>query len=127
MNTSNSTEPQNSNNPFNNPTTSTNEVVCAASFCHAGHMWRPQLALTRCTGCANDVLALRMVLCPACNEPAIRHELRVDHIAHGMKAGVASCRGEKCEGEVINVQLQHSKHHADRVDHNDLIREGGSV
>ena len=81
-------------------------TLCAASTCMNGHTWQPQLALTPCGGCRSWVLCLRMIMCPACNEPAITHELRVDHIAHTMKAGAALCRGERCEGEVMKIEMR---------------------
>ena len=47
-----------------------------------------------------------MIMCPACNEPAAQHDLRVDHIAHGMRSGTAICRGERCEGDVMHVVMK---------------------
>ena len=81
------------------------EGVCSWVECSNGHRWVPEVAISRCRGCKGPIVALRMVGCPVCNEPASKHGLRVEHIVDGAWLGRA-CMGEKGLGEGSFMEVE---------------------
>ena len=77
---------------------------CSVNECEAGHKWAPQMALQNCPGCGGQILLVRMINCPVCNEPTKKFKFRTDHTNQGF--GVAAlCRGQKGLAESNLVEM----------------------
>ena len=77
---------------------------CTWQECAKGHKWVPAMALAGCPGCGAPLVAMKMGNCPYCGEPPERVHVRHDYVMAG--AGVvAMCKGEKTQGEVIDVEF----------------------
>ncbi len=66
---------------------------CSFHRCSRAHLWPVQDGKASCPGCRGVVVAIKLTLCPVCNEPPEATKLRVDHTSPvvGVKA---RCRGE---------------------------------
>lgn len=81
---------------------------CSFHICENGHGWPAQLATPHCQGCQTPILALRMVNCPICNEPATGTVLRIDYLA-GSHPITKVCKEEYHIGpEYIFVEIDHT-------------------
>ena len=69
------------------------KVLCSWQECERGHKWAVEVASVKCGGCDTPVVAIRMVSCPRCNEPAIRQCVRTEHVGNGQWLR-KSCLGE---------------------------------
>lgn len=56
-------------------------IPCSSVICARGHEWLAQMQIAKCRGCNSDVLAIRVINCPVCNEPAEKFSLRLDQVA----------------------------------------------
>lgn len=84
--------------------------LCSYNECSAGHKFTAQLALARCPGCQQAILAVKMVQCPVCNEPVSKMLLRTDHMPQG--GGITPmCQGAASLNDVgvIEVGRTHAK------------------
>lgn len=79
-------------------------ALCSFSVCAAGHEWPTALALAKCGGCGTQLVAIKMDMCPVCNEPAEKTKLRVDNLSQGMRV-VSLCTGEASAGEVGVIEI----------------------
>jgi hypothetical protein len=101
---------ENTENSFNAaPTANFGEVVkiepCTRNECVNGHKWPSQLALANCPGCGSQLLMVRMVNCPVCNEPTTKFKLRTDHTSQGF--GIAAiCRGQAGAAETNVIDME---------------------
>lgn len=86
---------------------------CSSLFCRNGHTWAPKLALAKCgygtprgwNGCGEPMLALKMELCPTCNEPIVKFSLRLD-ITPPCPAPVPICiPGSHSTAEVLQIEI----------------------
>ncbi len=78
---------------------------CTKNECSHGHKWPAQLALANCPGCGGQVLMVRMVNCPVCNEPVEKFTLRTDHTNQGF--GIAAiCRGQQGAAESNVIEMK---------------------
>lgn len=85
-----------------------NNNTCSYQECVNQHRWSPQIAVTHCQGCKTPLVAMRMVNCPICNEPAVKTNIRVDYLASAHPV-VQKCKNEIHVGpEYINLQIQHT-------------------
>lgn len=89
----------------------TEQQICSSNSCSAGHVWQPVLALTKCPGCNSQLLVVKMVNCPICNEPSQLFRLRTDHLPQG-GAVTPMCKGSASLGDVgvIEIVRQHAQH-----------------
>src|SRR5260370_40358008 len=77
---------------------------CSSNECSNGHKWPPQLAIQNCPGCGGQILLVRMINCPVCNEPTLKFRFRTDHTTQGF--GIASlCRGQKGQAESNLIEM----------------------
>lgn len=77
---------------------------CSWMICSHGHKWWPELAIGGCPGCKAPLLAIKMALCPFCNEPPEEIELRVDLTTQTI--GIpAACQGQEGKGEIFKISL----------------------
>jgi hypothetical protein len=83
---------------------------CSECVCSQGHKWAPQLALAKCPGCSSQVLALRLINCPVCNEPQKSIKFRTDHVV-GAPNIVAACRGPVGASNIafVTLDIHHSE------------------
>lgn len=79
--------------------------VCSMNVCEAGHSWPPELAVTKCPGCAAQIIVAKMVNCPICNEPTAKLVYRMDHLPHGGTV-MPMCKGSASLAEVTEVTLE---------------------
>ena|SRR2546427_38468 len=90
------------------PKASFPEVVkiepCSSNECPNGHKWPPQLAIANCPGCGGQILMVRMINCPICNEPTKVFRLRTDHTGQAMGIA-AACRGQKGMAESNLIEM----------------------
>ena len=82
----------------------TPQQLCTSNSCATGHIWPVVVAIAKCPGCAQAVLAIKMVNCPICNEPTQRTVLRTDHMPHG-GALTAICKGAASLADVGQIEL----------------------
>jgi hypothetical protein len=83
---------------------------CSSNECVNGHKWPPQLAIQNCPGCGGQILLVRMVNCPVCNQETRKFRLRTDHTTQGF--GIASlCRGQKGQAESNLIEM--TRNHAE--------------
>lgn len=90
---------------------------CSANECGNGHRWSPQMALAQCPGCGSQILMLRMIQCPICNQPTVKTYYRSDHTVQGF--GIAAlCRGQKTLAESTRIEMtrNHSQQCMDNWD-----------
>lgn len=90
------------------PTAQFGEVVkiepCTRNECANGHKWPAQLAVANCPGCGAQLLMVRMINCPVCNEPTKTFKLRTDHTSQGF--GIAAlCRGQAGPAESNVIEM----------------------
>lgn len=81
-------------------------ILCSKHKCPNGHEWPVRVAVVKCPGCQNDMLALMMVQCPVCNEPTSNSFLRIDHLPQG-GAIMPLCKGGGSLAELLLVELRH--------------------
>lgn len=89
--------------PFQ-PSQGAEGVLCTWAGCTNNHRWIPEIAVSRCPGCATPVVAIRMVNCPICNEPPAGHGIRVEHVTTGQWVGKV-CKGQTSLGETTYMEL----------------------
>lgn len=85
-------------------------AACTYNECPKGHRWDALLQLTACPGCGKQMLAVKMVNCPICNEPTKAFHLRTDHLPGNSSAparGVITpvCKGAASLAEIIFVDV----------------------
>ena len=83
---------------------------CGETSCSNGHNWSPTLRIAKCPGCGQEVVAVRMINCPVCNEPQDTIKIRFDHVVDA--AGVMPvCRGQKGlhNHTFVNMNLHHAE------------------
>ena len=86
---------------------------CTRNECSNGHKWPAQLALAACPGCGAQILMVRMICCPVCNEPTTKVKLRTDHTSQGF--GIAAlCRGQNGAAETNFIEME--RHAAQEVE-----------
>ncbi len=77
---------------------------CTRNECTQGHKWPAQLALANCPGCGSQLLMVRMINCPVCNEPTKKFTFRTEHTNQGF--GIAAvCRGQHGAAETNIVEM----------------------
>lgn len=83
---------------------------CSENVCSQGHRWAPQLVITTCPGCKANMLAVRMIQCPVCNEPQKSVKFRVDHVV-GAGQIMPACRGPVGASSVafVTLDIKHSE------------------
>src|SRR5229473_2001279 len=80
---------------------------CSSNECANGHKWPPQLAIQNCPGCGGQILLVRMIQCPVCNEDMKKTSYRQDFTNQGF--GIASlCRGQKGQAESVRIECTHN-------------------
>jgi len=85
---------------------------CSSNECANGHRWPPQLAIANCPGCGGQILMVRMINCPVCNEPTKKFRMRTDHASTGF--GIAAlCRGHV--GQAESNQIEMERKHTEQV------------
>lgn len=89
--------------PFQ-PSQGAEGVLCTWAECSNNHRWIPEIAASKCPGCATPVVAIKMVNCPICNEPPAGHGIRVEHVTSGAWIGKA-CKGQSSIGETTYMEL----------------------
>lgn len=94
--------------------------LCTFNSCPAGHIWPAVMAITKCPGCSQAVLAIKMLNCPICNEPTSKTVLRTDHMPHG-GALTAICRGASSLADVGQIELL--RRHAETEQESYIERE----
>jgi hypothetical protein len=78
---------------------------CTKNECSNGHKWPAQLALASCPGCGGQILMVRMINCPVCNEPTEKFTMRTDHTNQGL--GIAAlCRGQQGAAESNVIEMK---------------------
>lgn len=78
---------------------------CTKNECANGHKWPAQLALANCPGCGSQLLMVRMINCPVCNEPTEKFTVRTDHTSQGF--GIAAlCRGQAGAAESNIIEMK---------------------
>src|SRR6266550_8615979 len=77
---------------------------CTKNECSQGHKWPAQLALANCPGCGGQVLMVRMINCPVCNEPTQKFTMRTDHTSQGFGIA-ATCRGQQGAAESNVIEM----------------------
>lgn len=95
--------PDSSEIPFT-PSQGAEGVFCSWASCSNGHQWMPELAISKCPGCKSPIVAIKMVNCPICNEPAAQHGLRAEHVTTGGWIGKA-CQGQPSLGETSYMAI----------------------
>lgn len=95
--------------------------ACSTSRCRCGHVWRPELRIATCPGCAAPMLVLLMQNCPACNEPTSATNLRLDHMPQASGQLMPICRGAATLAEPILIELRHT--HAADEEARHVVRE----
>lgn len=96
-------------------------AACSTSRCGCGHVWRPELRIATCPGCAAPMLVLLMQNCPACNEPTSATNLRLDHMPQASGQLMPICRGAATLAEPILIELRHT--HAADEEARHVVRE----
>lgn len=78
---------------------------CTKNECANGHKWPAQMALANCPGCGAQLLMVRMINCPVCNEAVTKFTLRSDHTSQGF--GIAAiCRGQSGPAETNYIEMK---------------------